>query len=321
MRLVFFGTPSFAATLLEYLIEEKKHEIVGVVSKPDKPQGRDLKIVPTEVKRVHSKYLSQVPLFQPKRVSQDIVAEELSKLHADLFVVVAYGEIIKPNILSIPKFGCVNVHASLLPSYRGAAPMQRALMDGVETTGVTIMRMDEGLDSGDIICTSTIPVPEEMNMLELSLAMIEASKKALLDALDDIERGAAHFAPQDHAKMTLAPKLRPEELALNFLSTSAKTIHNKIRALSPKPGSYTHVMLRGETKRLKILKTRVLPKKIMPTHEVPQFILEEGNGIRVFFPNDPEYDLLIVRLQLEGKKEMDALEFTRGIDLSCFQLQ
>ncbi len=316
MKIVFFGTPGFAASILRYLVEEGKHEIVGVVSKPDKPRGRDLKICPTEVRSLHDELLPHVPIFQPRRVSAPEIAQVLQELKADLFVVVAYGEIIKPLILSLPRYGCINIHASILPSYRGAAPMQRALIDGVKETGVTIMRMDEGLDSGDIISIHTFPVPEDMDMAGLSTAMMEAAKTGLSHALSEIDSGTACYMPQDHSKMTIAPKITPEELALSLHAPSAWELHNKVRAFSPRPGAYTYVSLRGDIKRLKILKTRVVPKKSGNTSLSSVHVAQsDKEGIRLYLPQDPINDLVIERLQIEGKKEMSASEFTRGFPI------
>ncbi|MGR3951414.1 MAG: methionyl-tRNA formyltransferase [Chlamydia sp.] len=312
MRIVFFGTPQFAASVLEHLIDNSPHEIVGIVSKPDKPRGRDLKLISTEVATLRNRRVPNIPLFQPKRVSQEDMASTLSDLKADLFVVVAYGEIMRPMILSIPKYGCVNVHASLLPQYRGAAPMQRALLDGVESSGVTIMKMDEGLDSGDMMLMRAFPVPLDMNMEQFSNSMLALSKEALLEALLLIENGTVCYTPQDHRQMTLAPKIMTPELQLFPILEKAIALHNKIRAFSPKPGAYCTVRFREEVKRLKIVKTSIIPKS-NSFRSSSVLLVEDGKILRMQLPSDHESDLSIERVQLEGKKEMDAGEFLNGI--------
>lgn len=317
MKIVFFGTPSFAVEILDHIVQEGRHEIVAIVSKPDKPRGRDLRPQPTEIHAYHTNHLAHIPLFQPAKVSCEEMASSLKELNADVFVVVAYGEIMKPIILNIPKYGCINVHASLLPYFRGAAPMQRAILQGVVETGVTIMRMDPGLDSGDILMMTKISVPQDMNMGQLYLKMAEAAKKSLSESLIQIEEGRAEYIRQDHTKMTMAPKIMPEECYLDFKTMGAKTLHNIIRAFSPKPGAYCFVLVRGEKKRLKITQSQVVPKNKSRSFQAVT-VTEEGDGLYCFLPQDVEYDLRILRLQLEGKKEMFVREFLQGARLEDF---
>ncbi len=313
MRIVFFGTPEFAADILEHIVKEKQYSVVGIVSKPDKPKGRNLKIAPTPVKEKAIALLPQVPLFQPKRVSTPEMVEELQKLQPDLFVVVAYGEIIKPLILSIPRLGCINIHASLLPHYRGAAPMQRSLIDGVQRTGVTIMRMDEGLDSGDVLLTKSFDVPSDMDMAGLFETMLSVSKSAISEGLHRIHSGVAVFTPQDHSKATFAPKITPVDLLLDPMLHDAHLIHNRVRALSPRPGAFFSISYKGSIKRLKVLQTIVVAKE-KQAGSTPVIISDGSSQMRLCLPHDSSHDLLLARVQLEGKKEMTGEEFMRGTD-------
>ncbi len=304
MRCVFFGTPLFAATVLRHLLESSVHEIVAIVSKPDKPQGRQQKILPTEVKIVRDALAPHIPLYQPPKASDPQFIEELKALGADLFIVVAYGEIVKKSVLDIPKFGCINTHGSLLPYYRGAAPMQRSLLDGVLETGITIMRMDIGLDSGDVLLMKKCTVPSDMNLGELSTRLQSLSCEGLDEALEQISAGTAHFVPQEHSLATFAPKVGKEESLLNW-TENAKTLHNRVRAFSPIPGAWTYVYLKGEAKRLKIFESEVIPLEGIE----PGDLLVVDNQLVV---GTAEGGLVIKRLQMEGKSQVSGSEFLRG---------
>ena len=188
MKIVFFGTPAIAADILGRLVDNNE-QIVAVVTKPDRPRGRSSKLVPTEVKALAQERLPGVPVHQPDKVSTEEYYEILRKYDADLFVVVAYGEIIKQPLLDMPKRACINVHASLLPKYRGAAPIQRCLLDGVKTTGVTIMHMVKKMDAGDVIATREIPVDVNMTGGELFARMQVVGGDLLVDVVDQFKKG------------------------------------------------------------------------------------------------------------------------------------
>ena len=287
MRIVFFGTSSFAAKVLKYLLANDAG-VVAVVTRPDKPQGRSSKLTAPPVKDV----AGNLPVYQPIKASTDDFASQLKDIRPDLFVVVAYGEIIKKNILDIPSKGCINVHASLLPKYRGAAPMQRCLMQGEKETGVTIMEMDVGLDSGPILEVATIDVPLEMTFGELEMKMFDQSCPALLRVIHALEIGSIEKKPQDHSLATYAAKITPVDEEIHWDKT-AEEIHNQIRALSPKPGAFCTITINGEKKRLKILRT-------YPT--------EEGFSV----PGKTGF-LQLLDVQLEGKNPMKAEDFLRGL--------
>ena len=307
MRIVFFGTPDFAASILKHLVEAG-HQIVAVVSKPDSQKGRGLALQPTPVAQAARLSLPSVPLLQPDRASIPQVADLLKALAPDVFWVVAYGEILKSSILEIPKLGCFNVHASLLPSYRGAAPIQRALMDGCEKTGITIFRLTKGMDSGDVIWQKGCSVGPNTNAEELSALLLELAKEGSVESLRLLETGAASFVPQRHEEATLAPKITPEDQVLD-LSKDVMALHDKIRALSPTPGAFFWVTYRERRLRLKVLQTHVDHTPGGPYRK--WCVLEDGS----LALSAPEGILVLDRLQLEGRSVMTSQDFLRGIPL------
>ena len=225
MRAVFMGTPELAAEVLKCLLTSG-HEIIAVVTQPDRPKGRGKELAKSPVKLVAEQY--GIPVLQPERVKSPEAVEQLRKLAPDIILVAAFGQIVSKEILELPKYGCINVHASLLPEYRGAAPIQWAILDGKEKTGITIMRMDEGIDTGDIICTAEIPItPEETGgSLHDKLAM--AGGPLLLEAMKQIEEGTAVYTPQNHEAHTYARMLRKELGRLDFRD-SAECLERYIR--------------------------------------------------------------------------------------------
>ena len=237
MKILFFGTPAFAADLLRFLVDAGK-EIVAVVTKPDRPQGRSQHLLPSAVKqealRLH------LPLHQPVRCSHPDFAPTLAAYQADLFLVVAYGEIIKEHLLKMPPLGCINVHASLLPAYRGAAPMQRALMAGEPYSGVTIMEMVREMDAGDILATAKVEIPLDMDCGALEQSLRQASRAPLLEVLEALESGKPENImkiSQDVKQVTFAPKVEREECCVTW-GDSAMVLHNRIRAANPEPGAW-----------------------------------------------------------------------------------
>lgn len=302
-RIVFFGTPEFAARTLEYLLEQN-YPVIAVVSKPDKPIGRSLAPQPTPVKKVAEKY--GLPLFQPEKVSADGPADVLQSLGADIFVVVAYGEIIKQRLLDMPPLGCINVHASLLPKYRGAAPIQRSIMDGEKVTGVTIMHMVKQMDAGDIIDTVEVPIGEETTYGELADLLCVAACPLLAKTIMKIAEGTAARTPQNHAEATMAPKIELEDCEVQW-SRPAQAIHDLVRGSNPEPGAWCSVFVKGENKRLKVYKTQA----VSTLGGTPGEILEWGPKKVVIACGEGAIELL--QVQLEGKKSMSAAEMARGI--------
>lgn len=304
MKIVFFGTSEFAARLLTYLLDHNI-EIVAVVTRPDKPRGRSLQLAPPPVKEALQKQGYDLPIHQPKKASTEEFETLLKQYQADLFLVVAYGEIIKQNLLSLPPLGCINVHASLLPAYRGAAPMQRALMDGVTVTGVTIMEMVLEMDAGNIIETAEIPVPNEMNLEELQEKLYSLSGPLLLKVISNLKVGRLTTYAQDSTKVTFAPKITAEEEVIHW-ARSANQIHNQIRALSPFPGTWCQIKIGNEIKRFKIKKSRV----IQEMKGVPGTVLSSSKGECIVACGQGA--LRLEEVQLEGKKTMPIQDFLRG---------
>ncbi len=310
MRVVYFGTPQFAANVLQYLIDNHV-EIVAVITKPDRPKGRSGEAVPTPVKQIALAQNPPIPVHQPELVSAPEFAETLRAYQGDLFVVVAYGEIIKQHILDMPPRGCINVHASLLPKYRGAAPIQRSIINGETETGVTIMYMVKKMDAGDIIKTVKVPIGPNMTYGELEKSLCEVGSKALLDVIQQFEQGTVQRIEQDHSQATLAPKIELEDCEIHW-TLPAKAIHNFVRGVNPHPGAWCFVKIREQQKRLKIISTRV----VEGLSGLPGTILSsDKEGLVVACGEDA---LRILELQLEGKKAMPAEELMRGYPKGSF---
>jgi len=304
MKIIFFGTPTFASETLRFLIEHNV-EIIGVVTKPDKPVGRSGRPVPSPVKQTALERLPQVPLFQPEKASTPEFVETLKPLDADLFVVVAYGEIISQALLDLPKVACLNVHASLLPKYRGAAPIQRAIMNGEKESGVTVMHMVRKMDAGPMIRQARVKIGSNTTAGELhDLLQIEGAK-LLLEVLRDFERGLVKEFPQDESQATYASKIELEDAQVHW-DLPARDIHNLIRGTTPYPGAWCLIEHRGVKKRLKILQSRV----VLGYTKTPGEFLEFGaDGIIVACAEEA---LRLLEVKLEGKNAMKAEEFARG---------
>lgn len=310
MRVIFFGTPPFAAEILRYLLDHEV-DIVAVVSKPDRPKGRNLVLVPTAVKSVILNHFPEIPLYQPQVASTDEFVSQLSAYQADLFLVVAYGEIIKQSILDLPKYACINVHASLLPKYRGAAPIQRAIINGENTTGITLMHMVRKMDAGDMIRQISVPITPDMTFGELESSLCEVGKKALLDLIHQIETGE-HIprTAQDSQYATLAPKIELEDCMIDW-KLPASQIHNLIRGTNPYPGAWCFIWVKGVKKRLKIYKTALLTENgisgeiLNPKSSKENLHIAAGEG-----------SLELIEVQLEGKKVLSSEELCRGIPRS-----
>jgi len=305
MRIVFFGTNPFAAKTLAKLIENS-YEIVAIVTRPDRMKGRNLQPSPPPVKETALKLNLQIPIFQPEKASAPEFAEILKPFQADLFVVVAYGEIIKKNLLEMPNLGCINIHGSLLPKLRGAAPIQRSLMQGDAETGITIIEMAPQMDAGDVLAIESIPVPEDMTFGELNEKLVDLGVKLLFQVIRQFQEGNVVKIPQDHTLATLAPKLTAEEEKIDW-SKPARKIHNQVRALSPFPSAWCQIKIGNDVKRLKIKKTQVVQASNAEPGAIISFSKEGwivgcGSGA-----------LRLLEVQLEGKKAMSADECIRGI--------
>lgn len=303
MRLIFMGTPDFAVGTLEALIEAG-HEVALVVTQPDKPRGRSKKLQYPPVKEAALAH--NIEVFQPKRLREAESIEYLKKYQPDCIVVVAFGQILPKEILEMPKYCCVNVHASLLPKYRGAAPIQWAVINGEKVSGVTTMRMDEGLDTGDMILKEEVTLAPDETGGSLFDRLAEVGAKLAVQTLQALEDGTAEFTPQDHEKATQVGMIKKSFGEMDF-TKSAVELERLIRGLNPWPSAYTK--LNGKT--LKIWAADVCGQtgeKAQPgtvlKAEKDEFLIQTGEKI-----------LSVKELQLEGKKRMDTAAFLRGCHL------
>lgn len=304
MRVIFMGTPDFATGTLEEIVKEG-YEIVGVVTQPDKPKGRGKTMMPTPVKETALKY--NLPVYQPKKVREPEFVELLRSLKPDVMVVAAFGQIITKEILEMPKYGCINVHASLLPAYRGAAPIQWAVINGDKESGVTIMQMDEGIDTGDMIEKAVVPIAEDETGGSLFDKLSHTGAKLCVKVLRDLEEGTAVREKQPEESTTPYAKMIDKKMGEVDWKKSAKEIEQLIRGLNPWPSAYTKV--HGKT--LKLWKAKVLletsqmnPGQIVKVTK-DSLAVQTGQGM-----------LEIQELQLEGKKRMDTSSFLRGYTLA-----
>ncbi|MPM10790.1 Methionyl-tRNA formyltransferase [bioreactor metagenome] len=300
MRILFMGTPAFAVPSLAALYEAG-HEICGVFTQPDKPKNRGMKLFPTPVKEYAITH--DIPVFQPLKLRDGTALAQIKALAPDLIVVAAYGRLLPDDILACPLLGCINVHSSLLPKYRGAAPINWAVLKGERETGVTIMYMASELDAGDIIEAKSTPIdPDETaETLHDTLALMGAA--LLTETVGKISSGMANRTPQDHSRATLAPMLSRELSPMDW-NREARQLHNQVRGLIPWPAA-TAVL--GGT-RCKVLKTRVLDEA---TNLVPGTVISAGkHGIHMACGGGTV--LSIDRLQADGGKPLDAGDYLRG---------
>lgn len=296
------GTPGFAVETLEALLEAG-YEVKGVVTQPDKPKGRGKSLGETPVKICAKKH--DIPVFQPKRIREEEAVKQLRNFEADIFVVAAFGQILPKEVLQIPKFGCINVHASLLPKYRGAAPIQWAILNGEKESGVTIMQMDEGLDTGDILLKEPVPIEEKETWESLHDKLAKKGGSLCVKALEQIEEGKAVREKQDDSKSTYAKMISKEFGEVDFY-TSSSEIERKVRGLDPWPSAYTYY--NGKT--LKIWKAQVSSEDSV--HR-PGTVSHVGKDfIRV---STKDKELKIWEVQLEGKKRMSVKDFLLGYSI------
>lgn len=299
MRVVFMGTPDFAVATLEAIINAG-HEVAGVVTQPDKPKGRGKNMQFTPVKEVA--IASGIPVYQPVKVKEPDFIEKLKKLDPEVIVVVAFGQILPKEILDMPKYGCVNVHASLLPKYRGAAPIQWAVIDGEKESGVTTMFMEEGLDTGDMLKKTVVPLEEDETGGSLHDKLAAAGADLLIETLKELEEGTAVRTKQDDTLSNYAKMLDKQLGRIDFMK-SAEEIERLIRGLNPWPSAFTGI----DGKTLKIWSATVIEKEIQGEFgEVVEvnkdsLLVKTGKGL-----------LQLDEVQLEGKKRMEIDAFLRG---------
>ena len=302
MRILFMGTPEYALFSLRALCAAGE-EIVGVVTQPDKPKGRGYELCPPPVKVFAME--QGIPVYQPVTLKNGAFDEELRALAPDLIIVVAYGKILPQTVLDFPKFGCINVHGSLLPEYRGAAPMQRAIMEGKNETGVTTMQMAAGLDTGDMLVTVRVPIGENDNFEDMHDRLGEAGAKALLETLARLRSGTLVAVPQDDARATYAAKIEKTDCLLDF-TKNARTLHDQIRGLSPFPLAFTRT---PDGKMLKVPESRVGAKNA-PVTALPGTVVALEDCVTVACGGGTTLELW--RVLPEGTGRMRAADYIRG---------
>lgn len=301
MRIVFFGTGKFGIPTLKALVSSK-YGVAAAVTRPDVRQGRGWNVTPTPVKDIVEKTVPGLTVLQPEKLSDNGVVENLKSLNADIFVVVDYGRILTKEVLAIPSKCCINLHPSLLPLYRGAAPVNRAIINGDKVTGNTVIRMNERMDAGDIMIQDQMELGEYDTAETVETKLSARGASLVLKAVDMLADGRADFIPQDETKATYAPKLEKSEGKVDW-NTSAQKIALKVRGMEPWPGAYTYM----GGKVLKILQAAVC--------EVPDGDLRPGEAVvsgSKLIVVAGEGALRIGRLQLEGKKAMTSDEFLLG---------
>lgn len=304
MKIIFMGTPDFAAASLEALIASR-HEIQAVVTQPDKPKGRKGELTPSPVKVVAEE--KGIKVYQPLKVRDEEFVETLRAYNPDVIVVVAFGQIIPLSILKMPKYGCVNIHGSLLPKYRGAAPIQWAVLDGEKETGITTILMDEGIDTGDILLKKTIKIDTDETSGSLFDKLMALGAETILETLDELEKGSLTPIKQGESPTAYA-KMLTKAMGLIDFTRSAKELDCFVRGMDPWPSAYT--LLAGKT--LKLWKVRAVEGggKAGSVIEIGKesFTIACGEGA-----------IEVLEVQLEGKKRMSAGDFLKGSTLNIGQ--
>lgn len=301
MRLVYLGTPAFAVPTLERIVVAG-HSVLEVVTQPDRPKGRGRELAASPVKQAALRL--GLPVYQPERVRRPEAVGHLAELGADAMVIVGYGQIIPQNVIDLAPHGIINVHGSLLPKYRGAAPIQWAIANGETITGVTTMRIDAGLDTGDILLKAATEIGPEETAVELGARLSEMGADLLVRTLDSIAAGAIVPERQDHARATLAPILKKEDGRIDW-SLPAAVVHNRVRGFQPWPGAYT--TFRGQS--LHVWKSRI-PQD---APAVPEGGLLRCHGLWAGCGQGTALELLEV--QLEGRRRVGAPDFANGLRL------
>ena len=307
IRTIFMGTADLACASLQALAVSPDIELISVVSQPDKPKGRDLKLLPTPVKALATRL--GLPVLQPLKARDPEFLAGLAALKADLIVVTAYGQILPQALLDLPRYGCLNVHTSLLPKYRGAAPIQWSILDDEPETGVTIMQMDAGLDTGPILSSARTPIAPEDNAQTLHDRLADMGARLLVQTVPNYVAGSLHVRPQPSEGATYARKITKEDGKLDW-TLPARTLWCRIRGLTPWPGAFTHLPVEPKPMLLKIWKADIgadaagVPGTVLRADKDGLLIACGAGG------------LLVTELQLEGKRRMTVRDFLAGHSLS-----
>ena len=297
MRIVFMGTPVFAVPILKGLIDN--YDVIGVVSQPDKEVGRKKVLTKTPVKELAEEY--NIEVFQPIKIREDF--EKIREWNPDIIITCAYGQIIPEELIKIPRLGCINVHGSLLPKYRGGAPIHRSIINGDSETGITIMYMDKGMDNGNMISKRSIPIELDDNLETLSNKLSILGRDLLLDTLPSIIDGSNESIKQDEKDVVYAYNIKPEEEKIDFNNNSID-IYNLIRGLSPSIGAYFMM----DDERVKVFKSRIGDNKYDKTGIIKN-VYKDGIGI-----STKDGEIIIEEIQPFGKKKMLVRDYLNGID-------
>jgi methionyl-tRNA formyltransferase len=301
LKIIFMGTAELSCASLEKLAREPQFEIAGVVTQPDKPSGRELKLQPPPVKRLAQKL--NLPVWQPMKARDELFISELRTARPDLIVVVAYGHILPQNVLDLPRFGCLNVHTSLLPKYRGAAPIQWAIAHGEAETGVTIMKMDAGMDTGPLLSQKRTPISPEDDSASLHHRLAQLGAGLLVETIPGYVAGKILPRPQSE-EFSYAPKIKKEDGQIDW-KLPAQTILNRLRAFMPWPGAFTFLPGKAKPQLLKIWKVEVTEATGTPG----EILSLDENGIIIACG---KHSLRVLELQREGGRRMSAREFLTG---------
>jgi methionyl-tRNA formyltransferase len=302
LRIVFFGSAELSCASLDALTHAPGFEVVAVVTQPDRPKGRDLKLRPSPVKELALR--ARLPVLQPERAREEQFLEELRRLRPDLIAVAAYGQILPKTILDLPRFGCLNVHTSLLPKYRGAAPIQWAILNDERETGVTIMKMNAGLDTGDILSQQSTPIHADDNSETLHDRLAKLGAELLVQTIPDCVAGKIQPRPQPTDGVSHAPKIKKEDGRIDW-SLPARAIWNRVRAFTPWPGAFTRLPAQPQPQLLKIWRAEVVEQAGAPG----EILVVDKSGIVVGCGRDA---LRVFVLQREGGRRMSAQEFLAG---------
>ena len=300
MKILFMGTPDFAVFSLKSLMDSE-HDVCAVITQPDKPRGRGYTLTPPPVKVCALE--AGIPVYQPQTLKDEAFATLLSEIAPDVIVVVAYGKILPENVINYPKHGCINVHGSLLPEYRGAAPMQRAIIDGKRETGITTMVMADGIDTGDMLLTGKITIEANDNFETVHDKLGECGAKVLLETLKELRAGRLTRIPQDDSLATYAAKIEKSDCVIDF-SRTANEVHDQIRGLSPIPLAFTHT---PDGNMLKVIASEVSERST--TAPAGTVVSLEGGKITVACGTGAVSLLTVLP---EGKKRMSAADFING---------
>jgi methionyl-tRNA formyltransferase len=309
MKIIFIGTAELSCASLKKLADDKQFAVVAVVTQPDKPKGRDLKLQPSPVKILAQKL--NLPILQPVKARDEKFISQLRELKPDLIVVVAYGQILPQSILDLPEFGCINIHTSLLPKYRGAAPIQWSIANGETETGVTIMKMDAGLDTGPILSQTHTPISSKDNSQMLHDRLAQLGAELLAKTIPDYVAGKIQSQPQPEEGATYAAKIKKEDGQIDW-NLSAQEIVNRLRAFTPWPGMFTLLKMEPKPQLLKIWKVEMVERSGNPG----KILSADKHGIVVACGKNA---LCILELQLEGGRRLTAQEFLAGHPLKSEQ--